>query len=376
LLEALADDDPTVRDAVADALVALGPDVAGRVAPLLEDPRREATALAVLVHLPGADRTALQAYARSERRRALDYHGLWQSVSPIDDSRVLLLTAALRHRALRHAEHAVHALAPSGDHDSIDLALLQVTSGDATQRAYALETLEASEDSDLVRPLLAVWDPVASSHPATIAQLRSLLDDDDPWIRACAAFASGTFPDGDLRTLVSRLAEHDPDPAVRRAAADAVREDGAMKTVSTLSLMDRMVALQRAPLFRVMSPEDLKHVAESLTERVFVDGAVIASEGEPGDIMHVVVSGDVRVLRRGDHPVELARRGPGYIVGELAILAGQPRMADLVAVGDVRTVSIDRTRFLRILRERPDAALAVMHELSVRLIEAGAAGPI
>jgi CRP/FNR family transcriptional regulator, cyclic AMP receptor protein len=70
----------------------------------------------------------------------------------------------------------------------------------------------------------------------------------------------------------------------------------------------------------------------------------------------------------------VARRGPGYIVGEMAIVAEQPRMASLVAVGHVRTLSIDRTRFQRILRERPDAALAVMRELVARLQEAHRSG--
>jgi CRP-like cAMP-binding protein len=48
-------------------------------------------------------------------------------------------------------------------------------------------------------------------------------------------------------------------------------------------------------------------------------------------------------------------------------------MASLVAAGDVRTLSIDRKRFQRILRERPDAALAVMRELVARLQEVHAA---
>jgi HEAT repeat protein len=374
LIDALADDDPTVREAVADALVGLGGAVVDRVVPLLEDHRREATALAVLVRLPETDRDALASYARTERGRALHYHGLWQAVSAIDDQRVALLASALRHRALRHAEHAVHALAPSGDHDSIDVALQNVISGDPTQRAYALETLEASTDTALVRPLLAVWDPVTAPSPATATEVRSMFDDDDPWIRACAAYTSGAFTEATLRPALRRLAADDPDPSVRDAAARAVMQDEPMETVSTLSLMDRMVALQQAPLFRVMSPEDLKHVAESLTENAYLDGTVIASEGDPGDETHVVVSGSVRVVRGGDHPVELALRGPGYIVGEMAILTDQPRMADLVAVGDVRTVSIDRKRFLRILRERPDAALAVMRELSMRLIEAEVGG--
>ncbi len=89
--------------------------------------------------------------------------------------------------------------------------------------------------------------------------------------------------------------------------------------------------------------------------------------------MHVVISGEVRVLMGEEKVTEVARRGPGFIVGEMAIVGEQPRMASLVAAGEVRTLSIDRKRFQRILRERPDAALAVMREMVARLQEAHAA---
>jgi CRP-like cAMP-binding protein len=142
--------------------------------------------------------------------------------------------------------------------------------------------------------------------------------------------------------------------------------------------MDRVLALQQVPLFRELSPADLKLVGEAVTENAYVDGTVMAEQGDPGDAMHVVVTGEVRVLLGGEDQrlAEVARRGPGYIVGEMSILGEQPRMANLVAVGDVRTLSIDRRRFQRILRERPDAALAVMRELSARLQEAYARHPI
>jgi CRP-like cAMP-binding protein len=42
-------------------------------------------------------------------------------------------------------------------------------------------------------------------------------------------------------------------------------------------------------------------------------------------------------------------------------------MASLVAVGDVRTLSIDRGKFERILAERPEVSLAVMRQLCTRL---------
>ncbi|HEX9234943.1 MAG TPA: HEAT repeat domain-containing protein, partial [Actinomycetota bacterium] len=369
LLAALADEDPTVRDAVSDAIASLGPDVAGRVAAYLADPRREATALSVLVRLPNADPQVLRSYARHEQTRAVHFHRLWQQLSPHDDERVKLLVAGLRHRALRHGEHAVHALAPFGDHAGADLAIQDLTSRDPNQRANAVETLEALSDSEVVRPLLSIWEPLPATHPADGAVLRSVLEEDDPWIRACAAYAAAAFPDSGLQGAVQELADRDPDATVRQAAGQTVREDMRMETLPKLSLMDRMVALQQVPLFRELSPADLKLVAESLTENAYADGTVIAEQGEPGEAMHVVVSGEVRVLV-GDEATEVARRGPGYIVGEMAVLAEQPRMANLVAVGELRTLSIDRRRFRRILRDRPDAALAVVRELCARLQDA------
>ncbi len=66
---------------------------------------------------------------------------------------------------------------------------------------------------------------------------------------------------------------------------------------------------------------------------------------------------------------EVARRGEGAVVGEMAIIADQPRSASLVADGDVRLLTIGRRQFTAILRERPDTALAVMRELVQRLAE-------
>jgi CRP/FNR family transcriptional regulator, cyclic AMP receptor protein len=244
-----------------------------------------------------------------------------------------------------------------------------LASRDANLRANAVETLETMSEPEVVRPLLAVWEPQPAHRPGGAEVIRSLLTDDDPWIRACAAYAVGAFEDGELIGEVETLARDDPIEYVRESARRTVEGASSVETVSSLSIMDRVLFLGRVPLFRELSPADLKLVAELMTENAYVDGTVMAEQGDPGDEMHVVISGDVRVLM-GDSAAEVARRGPGYIVGEMAIVGEQPRMASLVAVGDVRTLSIDRRRFQRILRERPDAALAVMRELVARLREA------
>jgi len=98
---------------------------------------------------------------------------------------------------------------------------------------------------------------------------------------------------------------------------------------------------------------------------------MIARQGEPGEEMYIIVSGEVRVTsgEAGRAAVELARRGPGDYVGEMAIISQEPRMASLVAHGNVRVLHITQAQFESLLRERPETSLAVMRVLCARLKE-------
>jgi CRP-like cAMP-binding protein len=127
--------------------------------------------------------------------------------------------------------------------------------------------------------------------------------------------------------------------------------------------------LRGAPLFADLSPADLRKIAAITDEVVFLDGDLIAAQGESGQEMYLIVSGEVRVLvKTPDCPeTELARRKPGDIVGEMAIISGEPRAASLVAAGDVRVLCLDQKSFQGLLRERPEVSLAVMRELCARL---------
>ena len=98
---------------------------------------------------------------------------------------------------------------------------------------------------------------------------------------------------------------------------------------------------------------------------------VIAEQGEPGDILYIIVSGEVVVstVDEAGQMVELGRRQSGEYVGEMAIISDEVRMATLTAAGAVRTLCINQRQFKEILRLRPEVALAVMAGLSQRLRE-------
>jgi HEAT repeat protein len=367
LVEAMDDDHPTVRVSAARALAALGPPAHAALVGALARPDAEPHALEALATAEETPPPGLREYAIRQAEAAHRYHGLWAAV--VDDAAepAALLAHALRHRALGHGLNAIRAMGRFGNRDALRAAAENLASPEAEQRANALETLESMGDPDVVRPLLPLWDPSGGRTADRHAALSELLGDTDPWIRACAALAWSSA-DGDPPARLRDLADGDPDPLVRQAATLAL-EGAPVKTLSTLPLLERVVFLRKVPMFADLSPADLKHIAEVAAEHAYPDGEILAEQGEPGDEMHIVVAGEIRVVVASDGRPgrEVARRASGEYVGEMALLNAAPRMASLVASGAVRTLSLDRRAFERILRERPDVSLGVMRVLSDRL---------
>jgi hypothetical protein len=235
--------------------------------------------------------------------------------------------------------------------------------------------LDALGEPAVVRPLLRLWEDPTPAPPVTPGEwLASLLNDADPWLRACAALAATEVQDARLAGMLAQMAESDPEPWVRECAWIALEGGESMKTLPTLSLMERILFLRRVPLFSSLPATDLKQIAAVMGESLFTNGETIVTEGEPGDEMFIIVSGEVRVLMAAQDgsDKEIVRRKPGEVVGEMAIISQEPRMATLVAAGEVRTLSIDRRQFEGILRMRPDTSLAVMRVLIQRIRERSA----
>jgi HEAT repeat protein len=369
LIQALGDPDEAVRRHVVTSLSRIGPPAEPALIASLDDPVTRPGAIRALAAVDAPPPPALSAFARDRAGLAARYHRHWLGIAPGADDRLDLLARGLRHRALAHGLEALLAVGRSGDPKAMAVAIENLSSPDAGQRANALETVEAVGEPEVIRATLPVWDatlPTGGNEARTVAEL---LRDEDPWLRACAALAAAAIDGPDLRPVLDELARDDRDELVRQAATVPLDD---VETLSTLSLLERVLFLTKVRLFAELPPEDLKHVAEVTSEHTFPDGEVIAEQGEPGEEMHVVVSGEIRVMvgHDGESPVEVARRARGEYVGEMAILGGESRMASLVCAGSVRTLSLDRPSFQRILRERPDVSLAVMRVLSERLRQA------
>ena len=76
------------------------------------------------------------------------------------------------------------------------------------------------------------------------------------------------------------------------------------------------------------------------------------------------------IASKDQKEVELARRKVGEFIGEMALISKEPRSATVAAVGNVHTICINQKNFESLLRDRPDASLAVIQVLCKRLKEA------
>ncbi len=281
-----------------------------------------------------------------------------------------MLRDSLSTDSERHAVTAIRAAALLRGGGAISTALESLTADDPAQRANALEVIETTGDHELIRPLLALWESGrgAVGYPDWRERL---LRDPDEWIRTCAAWA--TEPVG---ATAAHGSTTDPPTDVPEGAekADEPREQGGVpvtETLATLPLMERVLFLRRVPLFTDLPPQDLVPIASIASEQSFADADTIAEQGEPGDEMHIIVSGYVLVILRepGGHQQVLAVRAAGDVIGEMAVITGGVRMASLAAKGAVRLLSIGRRPFEAMLRERPETALALMRVLCQRLAD-------
>ena len=126
--------------------------------------------------------------------------------------------------------------------------------------------------------------------------------------------------------------------------------------------------------FRALEPEVLRRVAPHMKACRHRDGALLMGRGEPGRAMHIVLEGEVQVL--DVHGVEIDRMGRGAMVGEMALLSGEPRRADVRAVGITRTLCVHWDQVRPLLKEEPAFSDFLAAVVSQRLEASGGRGRI
>ncbi len=95
-------------------------------------------------------------------------------------------------------------------------------------------------------------------------------------------------------------------------------------------------------------------------------GSYVFKKGDPGECLYVVTHGEVEILVNGQVVQQL---GDGELFGEMALIDGETRSADAVAVKDSEIMEIDETRFKYMTQNNPDFALDILRVITSRLRE-------
>ncbi len=125
--------------------------------------------------------------------------------------------------------------------------------------------------------------------------------------------------------------------------------------------------------FSGISRDDLGHLSEQMELRSFAAGDKLITRGDDGQTMHVIRSGRVRVLlasKVGESRL-VASLGPRELVGEMGLLTGDKRIADVIAEEPVETLVVGRKTIQPLLRENPSLARFLTEILGKRLEQAG-----
>jgi CRP-like cAMP-binding protein len=148
------------------------------------------------------------------------------------------------------------------------------------------------------------------------------------------------------------LSPHSTPPPHRAAAAPPGRVSW-----PSLSLVAQLTEPERIALLAAGSPVK------------FPDDGILVLQGDPGDGLYVLTDGMVKVTVAAESGTEtmLAVRSRGDLIGEFAVLDGEPRTATARAVGAVSAIRISRARFTEFGQRYPAAQTTITKSLVAKM---------
>ncbi len=132
--------------------------------------------------------------------------------------------------------------------------------------------------------------------------------------------------------------------------------------------MEKAEALKGVPIFAGLSPRDRLLIAMITTEDELEPDEILCEEGDEGEELYLVLSGEVAVLKQFDslEMKELARISPGGCVGEASLFTGNPRNATLKVILPARILFLNRVLLHELILDYPQMALEILKIVLMR----------
>ncbi len=141
-----------------------------------------------------------------------------------------------------------------------------------------------------------------------------------------------------------------------------------------MAIVEDAAFLRRIFLFQDLEDGELEQVLSRTRPREFPAGLVIIQEGDPGDSLFIMVSGEVEITKRltlvldEDTPKERVmirlKAEDGVYFGEMSLLESDPRSATVTALSDCRLLELYQKDFLELVRNDPAMGLKLLLRLA------------
>jgi len=133
--------------------------------------------------------------------------------------------------------------------------------------------------------------------------------------------------------------------------------------------MEKIELLQSVSIFWDLNEDELGHIADKMVAKHFENGNYIFLEDSEGEQCFFVLKGSVKVTRlsKDGREVILAMLNEGDFFGEMSLLDGESRSANVIALEKTKVLTLDRNDFIAVVNDYPQIAVQLLKELARRL---------
>jgi len=131
-------------------------------------------------------------------------------------------------------------------------------------------------------------------------------------------------------------------------------------------LLDKRSLLERVSIFAQLEARELDQLAEIAATKRLQAKQTLFRKGDDGSQVYVIISGRLKISSHGEDGKETVLRimDPGEVVGDLALLTGEPRSATVTALERADLLVIQRRDLLPFLEQHPKTAIKLLSTLA------------
>ncbi|WP_301922858.1 cyclic nucleotide-binding domain-containing protein [Ferruginibacter sp.] len=132
----------------------------------------------------------------------------------------------------------------------------------------------------------------------------------------------------------------------------------------SLLLIEKVLLLRSLSIFSDTPEIILAELAPLMQQKEVEQGTLIFEEGEQGDCMYIILSGEIEINKGKTMLAVLKEK---EVFGELSLLDAETRSASATAKTDCLLFKIDQEPFYELIESRPEVAMGFIKILCKRL---------